>query len=38
VLPPGDGAIVPEWQGYSYLEYGDDMDPATFAVVATLPL
>jgi hypothetical protein len=34
-------AIAPEWQGYSYFEYGDQIvvvDPATFAIVATLPL
>jgi hypothetical protein len=41
VLPPEIVAIAPEWQGYSYFEYGDQIvivDPATFAIVATLPL
>jgi len=41
VLPPEIVAIAPEWQGYSYFEYGDQVvivDPATFAIVATLPL
>jgi hypothetical protein len=41
VLPPQIVAIAPEWQGYSYFEYGDQIvivDPATFAIVATLPL
>jgi hypothetical protein len=41
VLPPEIVAIAPEWQGYSYFEYGDQIvivDPMTFAIVATLPL
>jgi hypothetical protein len=41
VLPPEIVAIAPEWQGYSYFEYGDQIvivDPATFAIMATLPL
>ena len=41
VLPPEIIAIAPEWQGYSYFEYGDQIvivDPVTFAIVATLPL
>jgi len=41
VLPPEIVAIAPEWQGYSYFEYGNQIvvvDPATFAIVATLPL
>jgi hypothetical protein len=41
VQPPEIVAIAPEWQGYSYFEYGDQIvivDPATFAIVATLPL
>jgi hypothetical protein len=41
VLPPEIVAIAPEWQGYSYFEYGDQIvivDPASFAIVATLPL
>jgi hypothetical protein len=41
VLPPEIVAIAPEWSGYSYFEYGDQIvivDPVTFAIVATLPL
>jgi len=41
VLPPEIVAIAPEWQGYSYFEYGDQVvivDPVSFAIVATLPL
>jgi hypothetical protein len=41
VLPPEIVAIAPEWQSYSYFEYGDQIvivDPVTFAIVATLPL
>jgi hypothetical protein len=41
VLPPEIIAIAPEWQGYSYFEYGDQIvivDPVSFAIVATLPL
>jgi hypothetical protein len=41
VLPPEIVAIAPEWQGYSYFEYGDQIvivDPVSFAIVATLAL
>ena len=41
VLPPEIVAIAPQWAGYSYFEYGDQIvivDPASFAIVATLPL
>ena len=41
VLPPEIVSIAPQWAGYSYFEYGDQIvivDPATFAIVATLPL
>ena len=41
VLPPEIVAIAPQWQGYSYVEYGDQIvivDPMNFAIVATLPL
>jgi hypothetical protein len=41
VLPPEIVTIAPQWAGYSYFEYGDQIvivDPASFAIVAMLPL
>ena len=41
VLPPEIIALAPQWQGYSYFEYADQIvivDPASFAIVAVLPV
>lgn len=41
VLPPEIVTIAPQWAGFSYFVYGGEIvivDPASFAIVATLPL
>jgi Protein of unknown function (DUF1236) len=41
VLPPEIVTIAPQWAGYSYFVYGNEIvivDPASFAIMATLPL
>jgi hypothetical protein len=41
VLPPEIVAVAPQWAGFSYFVYGNEIvvvDPASFAVVGVLPL
>lgn len=41
VLPPEIVEIVPQWSGFSYFVYGDEIviiDPLSFAIVGVLPL
>ena len=41
VLPPEIVTIAPQWAGFSYFVYGGEIvivDPASFAIMATLPL
>ncbi len=41
VLPPEIVAVAPQWAGFSYFVYGNEivvLDPASFAIVGVLPL
>jgi len=41
VLPPEIVEIAPQWSGFSYFVYGDEIvviDPMSFAIVGVLPL